>query len=73
MFDQRHEGMCARTCAALRKFLRTWLQTLTGRAISSTSGPFYKKGAQLLAQQGFAPSLKDMWHSVQRIDGPGGP
>lgn len=50
--------MCASSCAALRKNLRTWPESLAGRAISDPASAFDASSAQLLAQQGFAPSPK---------------
>ncbi len=65
--------MCASSCAALRKNLRTWLESLAGRAISDPASVFGASSAQLLAQQGFAPSREGVRNSVQRINGLSGP
>jgi hypothetical protein len=65
--------MCASSCAALRKNLRTWPESLAGRAISDPASAFGASSAQLLAQQGFAPSLEGARKPLQRIDGLSGP
>jgi hypothetical protein len=48
---------CARSCAVLRNFLRTWLQALYDGAFRGFFGRFCKSSAQLLAHNGHTPSF----------------
>jgi len=51
--------MCARSCAALRNFLRTRLEALISRMLCSETGRIARLIAQLLAHQGGWPSLRE--------------